>query len=124
MRGIIETINEAKRTSSMSDVELCCEFWDEWSGFYNCRGGLSSNPRAERLLNAIEDRFGIDMGGLEVWYTTLDDIIEKEYNMPQNGIRGYEIKQWATKVRDLAHKIIINNIDLIKKGDINHWNIR
>ena len=124
MKGIIETINEAKRTSSMSDVELCCEFWDEWSGFYNCRGGLSSNPRAERLLNAIEDRFGIDMGGLEVWYTTLDDIIEKEYNMPQIGIRGYEIKQWATKVRDLAHKIIINNIDLIKKGEINHWNIR
>lgn len=124
MRGIIETINEAKRTSSMSDVELCCEFWDEWSGFYNCRGGLSSNPRAERLLNAIRDRFGIDMWSSEVWYTTLDDIIEKEYNMPQKGIRGYEIKQWATKVRDLAHKIIINNIDLIKKGEINHWNIR
>ena len=118
MKSIITTINEAKRLSAYSDVELCCEFWDEWSGLRNGRGGTSGNSRAQRLEEEINKRFAFKDYFAMCWFVDLDEYLRKELNISDSRPTYANIMADAKKLCEPAHKFIRDNIDAIKNSAV------
>lgn len=118
---INEAINEARGVKgvsldTMSDSEVIYFYWEAWSGFESNgkKEGLSSNPKAEKLYNYLEQRFPTSdyFGSVSEKIMDLDDHLREMFGVDKN--EQYKFNN--VKIPAAMMKLIHNNLEWLISG--------
>ena len=115
---INEAINEAKLDlNAVSPKELIYFYWEAWSGWESQgkRGGLSSNPRATKIANFIDDvKFPTNdyFGRVTEKVMDLDEHLRKMFGVGE--FEQYDFRN--RKIAAAMMKLIEDNIDWLTDG--------